>query len=723
MFSRLRTRRRANKALKDVNLQIALGRASGQHSNKYLQTSREIPWEEYKQQARAIREKNIGRLPELIERFSREAEKAGARVHRASAPQEATDIVLQIAREKKARLIVKSKSMVSEEIGLNDALEKSGLQVVETDLGAWIIQLAGDRPSHITAPALHLTKEKIAEVLSRRLGRPVPADAREIVRIAREELRKHFIQADIGISGANLAVAESGTLVIVSNEGNVRLATTLPPVHIALVTAEKFVETLEEATVLIKALTVASSGKKLTSYVSFITGPSSTTDIEKENVVGVHGPQEVHIIILDNGRLALAENADFKDVLFCLKCGGCMLVCPVFQSVGGHVFGGPVYPGGIGTLLTAMTRSLRESYRTLDLCSDCKRCEEFCPVGIPTGDLLLRIKETQGARLWEKGLSSLFRSKALAEKGAAILAVLQKVWQKDGYFRRLPLVWTRGKRIPVLKPRKSRPGEPADGPKAYLFQGCLVKYFFPEVRESVVKSLAYFGYRVVTPPEQVCCGAPSHHLGDGKAVIALAKKNLESFAKEDPDVIITVCPTGHGLLKNLYPRLDPRALRFTGRIQDFTAFMVSKGHLPPAKAAGKKEVYYHYPCHYLTELRLGDKPLHLLRSLGFDLAEQKEPPVCCGFCGVFSVKNPQISAHLWKNKKKDILKSRALLVATDCPGCLFQLRSGLETEDKPVRSRHTAEIFAELLEQAGPLQNTDSRPGRDCQGKDLKENQ
>jgi len=259
VFSSLKTRRRTKKALKDVNLQTALRRASSQHNAKYLQASREIPWEEVKQKARAIREKNIGRLPELIERFSREAEKAGARVHRASVPQDAIDTILRIAREKNARLIVKSKSMVSEEVGLNKALEKDGLQVVETDLGEWIIQLAGDRPSHITAPALHLTKEKIAEVLSRRLGRTVPADAREIVRIAREEMRKHFIQADIGISGANLAVAESGTLVIVSNEGNVRLATTLPPVHIALVTVEKFVETLEEATLLVKALTVASS--------------------------------------------------------------------------------------------------------------------------------------------------------------------------------------------------------------------------------------------------------------------------------------------------------------------------------------------------------------------------------------------------------------------------------------------------------------------------------
>jgi len=702
LFSRLRMRRRAEKALKDVNLQTALGRACGQHSKKHRQAAREIPWEEYKQKARSIREKNADRLPELIEMFSGAAEKAGARVHRASSGEDAAGIILGIAREKKARLIVKSKSMVSEEIGLNGALEKEGLQVVETDLGEWIIQLAGERPSHITAPALHMTKERIAEVLSQRLGRPVPADAREIVTIAREEMRRHFIRADIGISGANLAIAESGTLVIVSNEGNVRLATTLPPVHIALVTAEKFVETLEEAAVLLKVLTVASSGKKLTSYVSFITGPSSTTDIEKENVVGVHGPKEVHIVILDNGRLALAEDKDFKAILYCLKCGGCMLACPVFQSVGGHVFGGPVYPGGIGTLLTAMTRTLGESYRTLDLCSDCKRCEEFCPVGIPTGELLLKIKKIKGPKPWEKGLSALFRSKGLAENGAGMLAVLQKVWKKDGHLRRLPLRWARGKRIPLLKPRKGPPAGPDAGPKVYLFQGCLVKYFFPEIRENVLKSLAHFGYRVVTPAEQVCCGAPSHHLGDSQAVQALARKNLDSFAREDPEVIITVCPTGNAFLKNIYPRLDPRAARFSARIRDFTDFMTSKGYLPAAKTSDQRDLYYHYPCHTLTELKLGDKPRELLSSLGYRLTGQEEPPACCGFCGVFSVKNPGVSEHLWKKKEKDILNSRAQLVATDCPGCLLQLRSGLAAGDASVEARHTAEFFGDLLDDNTP---------------------
>jgi Fe-S oxidoreductase len=340
-------------------------------------------------------------------------------------------------------------------------------------------------------------------------------------------------------------------------------------------------------------------------------------------------------------------------------------------------------------------------------------------VGILTGDLLLKLKDFQGAGLREKGLSRLFTSRVVSEKSARLLAVLQKVWQKDGYLRRLPFVWTRGKRIPLLKPQKNRPGAPGKGPKAYLFQGCLVKHFFPEVRESVVRSLARCGYRVVVPPDQVCCGAPSLHLGDTKAVRAQVKQNLASFAREDPDVIITVCPTGYSLLKSHYPRIDSRAARFAVRVQDYSAFLAARGDLPPATAAAKSKVYYHYPCHYLNELRPGDTPPLLLRSLGFDLAEQKEPPTCCGFCGVFSARNPEISAHLWDKKKEDILKSGASLVATDCPGCLFQLRSGLKTGAKHIRAYHTAELLTGSLEETSPSEKARSRLSRDCQGKDL----
>jgi len=700
LLSRLKRKKKIRRALKDIHLRKALDRASSLHNQKYLETAGEVPWEEYKKKAREIRDKNIGRLPELIERFSREAARAGAVVHRASTPGEACETVLRIAKEKSARLIIKSKSMVTEEIALNNFLEKDGLEVVETDLGEWIIQLAGDRPSHITAPAIHLTKEKVAEIMSRKLGRPVPPDIPEIVRTAREHLRQYFIRADIGISGANLAIAESGTLVIISNEGNARLVTALPPVHIAIVSAEKFVETMEEATTLIKTLTLASSGRRLTSYVSFITGPSSTSDVEKEHVVGAHGPLEVHVVILDNGRLALAENDDFSEVLYCLKCGGCMLVCPVFQAVGGHVFGGPVYPGGIGTLMTAMTESVAESGRTLSLCADCRKCQDFCPVGIPTGELLVKLKTSRGASLAEKGLSLAFGKRQAAEKGADILGTLQKVWQKDGHLRALPLPMMKGKRWPVLKFKRGGLDTGGTGKKVYFFQGCLVKYFFPEVRNSVVRSLTHFGFRVIIPADQACCGAPSLHLGDKKTVRSLAAANLDSIERENPDFILTICPTGNSVLKNDYPEIDDRAARWRDRVFDFTDFLASRDDLPQA-AREKLRVYYHSPCHYVSELKLGARPRKLLETIGCELTPAKDPSTCCGFCGVFSVRNPEISAHLWNRKRQEILDSGAGIVATDCPGCLLQLRAGLKKEKKPVRSYHTAELLADTLASAG----------------------
>jgi Fe-S oxidoreductase len=370
-----------------------------------------------------------------------------------------------------------------------------------------------------------------------------------------------------------------------------------------------------------------------------------------------------------------------------------------------------------------MTRSLGESFETLGFCADCKKCEEFCPVGIPTGDLLLKLKGFQGSSIPEKSISRLAASRNFSEKAVGLLSILQKFWQKRGRIRHLPFVWTKGKSIPLLKPQKRRPEPLGNGPKIYLFQGCLVKYFFPEVRESVIKSLVHLGYRVVVPPEQVCCGAPSLHLGDAQAVRSLVRKNLESFIREDPDIIMTVCPTGHSLLKKHYPRVDPRAARFSDRVQDYSGFLSLKGQLPQVKGHAGKEVYYHYPCHYLNELRPGDAPSKLLSALGFDLVRQKEPPSCCGFCGVFSARNPEISVHLWEKKKKEILESGASLVATDCPGCLFQLRAGLGTGAPTVRIYHTAEVFAEHLEQTSPSLQAESRPSRDCQGKDLKENQ
>lgn len=693
-------KKKVKKALQDKNLQKALERASSQHHLKFSRTTTEIPWEKYKERARAIRKECVTKLPQLIRRFRQEAEKAGAHIYQVSTPHQAIQHVEEILSQKKAKLIVKSKSMVSEEIELNPHLKKKGYRVVETDLGEWIVQLAEEKPSHITAPALHKTKEEVADLLSRHLQKTIPPDSKEIVKHARAEMRRLFFEADVGISGANLAIAESGTLVIVSNEGNARLVTTLPPVHIALVTTEKFVETMEQAASLIKVLTAASSGMKLTAYVSFITGPSRTTDIEKELVIGVHGPQEVHIIILDNRRLSISSDEDLNEILYCLKCGGCMLVCPVFQAVGGHIFGGPVYPGGIGTLLTAITQSHKASSKIIDFCADCKKCEEFCPVGIPTGELILKLKSERGPKLWERILSAMFGKKAIASSGARILSLLQKPWEENRYLDNPPLPWARGKSIPAIHLKKTPSSKKGNGEKVYLFEGCMTKFFFPEIRENILSGLSRFGIQVVSPSDQSCCGAPSYHLGDKKGLERLALKNLKSFERENPNYILTVCPTGNSLLKKVYPKLDPKLSRWADKTFDFTEFISRRGYLEDkTKPAHPEEILYHYPCHTLKENKLREAPKKVLNALGFIPKLEEEPLTCCGFCGVFSLKNRDISSHLWEKKKKKIEKSQTPLVATDCPGCLFQLRMGLKEKGKPQRVFHTAELFGKVMEK------------------------
>ena len=695
-----RSKKRIKKDLKNPILKAALERATQHHFHKFLKNIKDFPWEEYKDKARAIREDCLKRLPELIEQFTKEAAESGLEITRVRTSQEAQEAIERILTRHRAHLVVKAKSMVSEEIGLNRFLEKKGFEVVETDLGEWIVQLAGERPSHLTAPALHKTKEEIAELLSRKLNRTVPPDPVKITRLAREHLRETFIKADAGISGANLAIAESGTLVILSNEGNARLVTSLPPVHIALITVEKFVETLEQASVLIKVLARASSGAKLTSYVSFISGPSRTTDIEKETVIGVHGPQSVYVIILDNGRLALSDDPDFKESLYCLKCGGCLLACPVFQLVGGYNFGGPVYPGGIGLILTAITRSFPEAAPFLELCADCKKCEDYCPVRIRTGQILLKLKSFKGPDWLEKTASSFFSASRVSDRILSFLSLAQNLWEKGEFLKTLATPWTSDKSIPVIKRGKFKSrGENRRG-KIYLFHGCLINFFFPEVAESASRVLAELDFEAIIPESQNCCGAPSLHAGDEKSFQKLAFRNLSSFESEKPDYILTLCPTGQGIISRNYPKVDPRFKTWASRTFLFSDFLASKNLLPrliETPQAGT--VYYHYSCHLLNELKLKDLPEKILKSLGYEKKDEGEPYACCGFCGLFSLRNPELSRGLWERKKKHLEKAPEIIV-TDCPGCLFQIKSHLQKEGNTRKILHTAELIDRTLEES-----------------------
>lgn len=711
MFLRRKTRKKVITALKNHSLQQALERASTHHFHKFKTTEPQIHWAELKEKARKIREKNLEQLPQLIEQFSVEARQSGAHVYWAETASEARKIIEKIILGKKARLVVKAKSMVTEEIELNSHLQKKGIEVIETDLGEWLIQLAGERPSHITAPALHLTKEKIAELLEKKFNQKIIPEPKAIVNFVRKNIRQSFSQAEIGISGANFAVAETGSLVIISNEGNTRLVTSLPPVHIALITLDKFVQTLEETMTLVKALVFPSSGNKITAYVSFITGPSRTTDIEKQLIIGAHGPQEVYIIILDNGRSSALQDDSLKSALTCLKCGGCLLVCPVFQAVGGHVYGGPIYPGGIGAVFTSFTRSPRESIPAADLCADCKKCEDFCPLGIPTGDILLELKNRSAKKPEEVIISKLFRHSSLLQTITRMGFQTQKLTKKNIQFLLPSTGWLAGKKIPPFPPSSYFPHSSGKGKqKIFLFQGCLIRFLFPSIAQAATKILTYFNFEVVSPPQQVCCGAPGLHLGQKKDYLALAQKNIKLISELEPDVILTLCPTGNAMLRRKYLREFPEFQVWSSRVFDFTYFLWSNRLLPPVLTPEKEKIFYHYSCHYLYELGLKKPPLETLQDWGYKPVVEEEPFRCCGFAGAFSFKNPELSYFLWTKKKEKIEQTQLYVVATDCPGCILQMKSSLQEKSNDYSVFHTAELIARRL-----IENTRERPKRKSQ--------
>jgi L-lactate dehydrogenase complex protein LldF len=333
-------------------------------------------------QAREIRLRTLSELDRHLEQFANAVERRRGQVHWAADAEEANDIVAQIARVGDVERIVKSKSMVTEEIELNEALEAQGLDVVETDLGEFIVQLAEDRPSHIIAPVLHKTRFEIGELFAAQLGVPYTDDPSELNAIARKVLRRIFLNADMGISGVNFAVAESGSVCIVTNEGNGRLTTTAPRVHVAVMGMERIVPTFADLGVMLEVLGRSATGQRLSVYTNIVTGPRRPGDAD--------GPDEFHVVVLDNGRSKVLGGAS-AEILACIRCGACLNVCPVYRETGGHAYG-DVYPGPIGAVLTPALRGLEEWHDLPYASSLCGACKDACPVRINIPDLLLGLR-------------------------------------------------------------------------------------------------------------------------------------------------------------------------------------------------------------------------------------------------------------------------------------------------------------------------------------------
>lgn len=389
-LSPLEFRAQADAALKDVTLQQALGRARSGFVNKRAKAVAELPeFDVLRAEASAIRADALNRLPELLEQFEAGVMAAGGHVHWAIDAAEARRIVIDIAERREACRIAKGKSMVGEEIGINAALEAAGINVVETDLGEYIIQLAQEPPSHIVAPAVHKTREQVAELFTEHHQRDEfvtePSGIPELVDEARRVLRETFLSADLGITGANFLVADSGSVVLVTNEGNGDLSATLPRTHIVIAGIEKVVPSMTEASTLLRVLARSATGQPLTTYTSVFTGPKRADDSA--------GPEEYHVVLIDNGRSAMLAS-ELRDMLRCIRCGACMNHCPVYGAIGGHAYGW-VYPGPMGQVLTPWLLGPERAPDLAHACTMNGHCAQVCPVGIPLPDLIraMRVRE------------------------------------------------------------------------------------------------------------------------------------------------------------------------------------------------------------------------------------------------------------------------------------------------------------------------------------------
>jgi iron-sulfur cluster protein len=622
-------------AVHNPTLTGALGRFSETYLGSRAKAYEGVDFEAVRTQIAAVKGGAATHLDELADQFKRNAEARGAKVFRASNPDQVNDYILKLAKANGVEFIVKSKSMASEEIHLNKHLEAEGIHVSETDLGEWIIQLVGQRPSHMVMPAIHLTKEKVAEIFSKEVDERLSSDIPRLVKIARRELRERFLKAGMGISGANIAVAETGTLVIVTNEGNARLVTTLPKIHVAIVGLEKLVPALADAVPILTALPRSATCQLLTSYVTMITGPAPNTD---------GSLKDLHIILMDSHRTEMARDDTFREALQCVRCGSCLNVCPVYRLTGGHVFG-KVYMGGIGTILTAWFDALKESEEIQGLCIQCGKCKEVCPGKIDIPGLILelrrRLTQDEGQSLKEKSIFAVVNNRHVFHAMLRSASLMQKPFEKEGFIRHLPMFLSgmadfrslpavaekpfrdvfpaidqspvkqvvgqmvgqaprpaRGPLAPQSSPEPNCAGastseRPLEGPRgsgeppytadrATLYAGCLIDFAYPEIGTAVVKVLNKAGVEVVFPQAQTCCGAPARYSGAYEVAAKNATDNIDALLKEDVRWVVSACPTCTVALKHEFAETFkslgmtaqlPRADELAAKVVDFSSLV------------------------------------------------------------------------------------------------------------------------------------------------------
>jgi iron-sulfur cluster protein len=680
--SRRRFRARVDGALDNPRLQEALtGAMTG------LRTMRERAFQSYdfetgREELRRRRQANLPRLPELVEQFRERLEAVGGRFHLAADAADARRIIGEICRSAGAGIVTKSKSMATEEIGLNRHLESLGMEVVETDLGEYIVQRLGQHPSHLLAPAIHLTVQDWAEELG------VEPDRDAIMGFARRTLREKFVNASVGISGANAAIAETGTVMIVTNEGNADLTITLPRVHIAVFGMDKVIASLDDAVAMLRMLPRSATGQVMSAYVNWVTGPSRSSDIGFQPVMGAHGPREMHCVVLDNGRTEMLADPVFADALTCIRCGACSNACPAFMAVGGHQFG-HIYSGPIGLVLTPFHHGAEAAELPNSLCTQCNACQEICPVGIPLPRQILEHRrrghrDTVGKRV----LLQLWSRPRLAQAGLRLAAPVSRALGIGP----MPL---------ARSPYRARARSGGEGAPVTVFASCLVDRMLPEAGVALERILRAAGHRVEYPRAQWCCGLIASNAGEfGRGARLLDGLAAALDGSSGPIVTPSASCFGAVTIDSLeWGARSPALAGIRERMRDSTRFVLElleeRPELVRRGPAGR--VAYHDSCQTKRQLGLVAEPRRALELAGYEPVDVPDIANCCGFGGTFSMDWPEVADRMAEWKLAAVAATGCNVLASDNPGCLAHIAAAARRRGLDLRVAHVLELVAERL--------------------------
>ena len=660
----------------------------------------------FRNRVKQIKEKAIENLDSLLEEFTRTATKKGAIIFFAKDGASAIQYIANIAKAKNAKLITKSKSQTSEEIEMNRPLENMGYQVVETDLGERIVQLAHEKPIHLVFPAAHKTLRQVADIFSSESGKQVAPEYDAIMDFVRKALRNSFLAADIGVTGANIAIADTGTIVIETNEGNARLVASIPKTHIALLGIDKIVPTAEDALHLIQAHPISSTGQKLTTYVSFISGRSPLR--------GTDGPRELHIVILDNGRTAMREDEVFREALYCIRCGACMNTCPTYEVVGGHVFG-YIYPGPISIPWTANVHGFDKA-EYAPLCIACGLCHEICPADIDIPYMIARVKELHTKKRGQSRVNRVVMRSDEYAKVASQLAPLSN-WllrrQSIRYVIQRSLGIDRKRRLPVFSRKTFQnwwknhkaTSTPSQHNVAY-FVDVYANYNRPDIGIAAVNLLERCGVRVNVPPQKTS-GMPYFSYGELDKMKSIAAFNVASIlpSVEGGCEVVATEPTAAYCFKEIYPKLlkSKESELIAEHTHEFLEFVRGRNLLD-----GKLNQVFsgnaglHVSCHQRA-MDMGRATVELMKTIGMEV-KVIETGTCCGMGGTFGLKTGVLGYELSREVGQslfELFKNAKLdFGLTESSVCKIQLEEGTG-----LRFEHPVALVSAALENKSDYAN------------------